>query len=85
LPGKAAALTGLNATGNVGSVGFSISQVLTGNFARGYQGQLGYFYWQTIDDSQVANWQNIDDSQTSGWAQIDDDQTADWQVIDTVV
>jgi hypothetical protein len=73
LPGKAAALTGLNATGNVGTAGFSISKALTGNSARGLQGQLGYFYWQSIDDSQTANWQNINDS-----------QTANWQVIDTV-
>ena len=53
------------------TVSIQISKALTGNSARGYQGQLGYFYWQTIDDSQDANWQNIDDSQTAGWVLFD--------------
>jgi hypothetical protein len=61
-------LSGVRATGSVGSVSAGARTVaLTGVLARGAVGSLSVRYWSLIDDSENANWQNINNSQTAGW------------------
>ena len=62
------ALSGVGATGFVGSVGFTIP--LSGVSATGSVGNVKGFAWSVIDDTQTANWQNIGNTQTAGWTAV---------------
>jgi hypothetical protein len=65
------AITGVAATGAVGSVGIGNRTVnLTGVQAAGQVGTVGAFYWSLIDDSETPNWVLIDDSETPNWQNV---------------
>jgi len=60
VPVTSEAVTGVVATGAVGSVSMGARTVaLTGVVASGLVGNLNVRYWSLIDDSESANWQNI--------------------------
>jgi len=62
-------LSGVGATGAVGSFGIEIS--LSGVLATGTAGSISQaFAWSVIDDTQTANWQNIGNTQTASWAAV---------------
>jgi hypothetical protein len=50
-------LTGISATGSVGSVGIGL--FLGGVSATGSVGNVKGFAWSIIDDNQSVTWQNI--------------------------
>ena len=62
----------------------SRTTALTGVFARGLTGDLGYYYWSVIDDNQTPNWTAINDDESAGWTEVDDSQVANWNEITTV-
>jgi len=55
-------LTGISASGDVGTMGLTRTHSLTGNSARGNVGNVIAVYWQIIDDNQPTIWQNINTS-----------------------
>jgi hypothetical protein len=64
-----AALTGVSATGSLGTFGIAVG--LKGVLATGTAGSISQaFAWSVIDDTQTANWQNIGNTQTASWAAV---------------
>ena len=60
---RTVSLTGLSASGLIGSVSLGTrSFALVGRSASGQIGTVIAVYWRLIDDSQSANWQNINNS-----------------------
>jgi hypothetical protein len=55
-------LTGVSASGAVGTPGLIRTHNLTGNAARGNVGNVIAVYWKIIDDNQPTTWQNINTS-----------------------
>jgi len=55
-------LTGVSASGAVGTPGLIRTHDLTGNAARGNVGNVIAVYWKIIDDNQPTTWQNINTS-----------------------
>jgi len=37
----------------------------------GAVGDVSFFIWTTIDDSETPNWTDVTDTQTPGWVDID--------------
>ncbi len=71
IPGKVAALTGVEARGLVGTFGVTHTNGLSGVLARGFVGNVSNYFWTTIDDNQIPDWHNINDSDTANWALIE--------------
>jgi len=55
-------LTGISASGALGTMGLIRTHSLTGNSARGSAGDVVAVYWKLIDDNQSTVWQNINTS-----------------------
>jgi hypothetical protein len=64
LSSKAVALTGVQATGSVGTMIRTVFGELTGVSAAGQTGIVTAVNWQVIDVSQTVSWQTINSSQT---------------------
>jgi hypothetical protein len=78
------ALTGVTLTGAVGTVTNGERTVaLIGINAVGKAGNLGYYYWDVINDDQTANWAQINNANTPSWADINNTETANWEQIVT--
>ena len=72
-------VTGIAATGSVGSVGIGIGVEITGISATASVGTIGWFM---VNDGQTPSWSGIDDSQDPGsWPSVDDSQTPGWTEI----
>jgi hypothetical protein len=68
---RTVSLTGVSASGGLGTIGLGTrSFALVGNSASGQIGTVVAVYWKLIDDSQDANWQNISNSQTADWEEV---------------
>jgi hypothetical protein len=76
-------VTGVSATGQVGSPTFLTDAIfeVTGVAGQGQVGQL--LVWGIVDDSQVPGWQNVDDSQAQTWVAVDDSNAATWTQVVT--
>ena len=76
------AVSGLQATGFVGTVGQTLESVIVPTGVQAVGG-VGYVnIWGLVDDSQSAGWQNIDITQSVTWSAVIDSQTASWQDVD---
>ena len=81
---RSVTLSGVSATGSVGSVGIGPrSKALTGNAASGSVGDVIAVYWKPIDDNQTASWQNLNNGQTPTWSDVETDETAAWEEVVT--
>jgi hypothetical protein len=76
-------LTGVTASGAVGSVSYSTSVALSGVQAAGSVGNVVAIYWILVDSSETANWQNVNNAQSAGWSLVDNAETSDWVLVDT--
>ena len=74
-------LTGVSATGSLGTVTVrSNSQItLTGVQAVGYVGNT--LVWGLINEAQTPNWVAVNDSQTPTWVLVNDGNTVLWTEI----
>ena len=71
VPSNAAALTGVEARGFVGTFGVIHINGVSGVSALGFVGNVANYFWTTIDDNQIPDWHNINDSDTANWALIE--------------
>jgi hypothetical protein len=61
VPTKVVALSGVSASGTVGTISMGTRLVaITGCVAMGQVGNVDKFYWTTIDDSETPIWQNVE-------------------------
>ena len=60
--GLTVGLTGVSASGAIGTMGVIRTHSATGNLARGSAGNVVAVYWKLIDDNQSTIWQNINTS-----------------------
>ena len=76
-------VTGVSATGSIGTVTFQAAAnvTLTGVQATGYITSV--LVWGIIDANQTPNWVQVNDSQTVTWVQVNDGNTVTWVAIPT--
>jgi hypothetical protein len=63
-------LSGVSATGSVGTVSFAKSVGLTGVYATGAVGNVYPAYWIPIPTDQTPSWALISTTQTPSWITI---------------
>jgi hypothetical protein len=81
--GAVVEITGVSASGDVGSVTANRTVALTGVAATGAVGTVIPVYWILVDDSETSNWQNVNNAQTAGWSLVDDTETSNWNLVET--
>jgi len=75
-------VTGVSATGSIGSVFINVSGTTAYPTSVTGYGEIGQvIVWGLIPNNQSPNWVTISDGQSPAWTSIGNAQTPNWQLI----